>query len=84
MAISIALYMVKNGRLLHPIRYGKKYLLGIGVTDEDHEDENENFKLLVSRNAMNMQYPYRALVFSPSENSVSIEREINSVIREVR
>ena len=84
MAISIALYIVKNGHLLHPIRYGKKRLLGIGLADANHPDEDENFKLLVSRNAMNFQYPFQALVFSTSDTVELIRRDISSALEEVR
>jgi len=80
MAMGVALYMVKDGHLLHPMRYGKKHLLGIGLTDGNHRDEDENFKLLVSRNAMNMQYSYRTLLFSPSDTRETIEPDITAAL----
>ena len=82
MAVSVGLYMVKDGHLLHPIRYGKKYLLGIGLTGGGHPDEDENYRLLVARNAMNFQYPHRAMLFSQTDTRETIEPDITAALTE--
>jgi len=70
-------YMVKKGHLLHPMRYGEKFLLGIGLSTDVIPDEEENFSLLLSRNAMNMQSLCQARIFHPADNMRSIEETLN-------
>lgn len=83
MVMGLPLYIVKNGHLLHPMRYGTKRLLAIGISEKNIQNEEENFKMLVERNALNMQFPYEALVFSPEDSMVKVENEINSALEEV-
>ena len=83
MVLGLPLYTVKRGKLLHPMRYGIKSIIGIGLATEGLLGQEENFKLIVERNAINMQAPYRALVFRASEERCNIEFDIAMVLKEV-
>ena len=76
-------YTVKKGHLLHPPRYGSKALLGIGVLDRITDEQETSFKRLVGNNALNLQFPYKALVLKSTENIDSIKNEMNHAIEEV-
>jgi multimeric flavodoxin WrbA len=84
MPIGIPFYKVSKGHLLHPMRYGDKALLGIGICEGILEGQEENFKLLQSRNALNMSFSYnKALVFKASNTTKEIEASIVSTLSEV-
>ena len=76
-------YMVKNGHLLHPMRYGEKTLLAIGLYDGGRQEEIENFQLLVARNAMNMQSRYKTVIVSPNSGFDAMAKEMDAALREV-
>lgn len=83
MTLGLPLYTVKQGHLLHPMRYGSKFIVGIGVYDGDPKDREECFSRLVENNAFNMQSEYRTLILRPSGDREKIKQEIISLIREV-
>lgn len=85
MPIGMPLYTVKKGHLLHPMRYGDKALIGIGLAEKDLPSHRENFKLLVNNNALNMLFSYnKALIYKPSDDGAKIEKELATVLREVK
>ena len=86
MVLGLPLYFVKNGNLLHPMRYTGKTLLGIGIMGEalNGREQEVNFKTLVARNALNMQYAHRAVVFRQKEGGEKIEAEISRLLDEVK
>ena len=78
--LGLPLYMVKNGKLLHQTRYEGKFLLDIGLAQEELSGQEENFKSILSANGMNLHYAHNALVFKPSDNVAVIERELHRVL----
>lgn len=84
MIIVLPLYTVKDGHLLHPPRYGRKALLVIGQTGQNLPGEEDNFRLLAARNALNMQFAHRTLLFTPTDPIVKIEQEIGKALCEVK
>lgn len=84
MPIGIPLYVVKGDHMLHPMRYGDKALIGLGLAEENLQGQEENFRLLVARNALNMMFSYnKGLIFKPSNNPAYIENEIGNLLNEV-
>ena len=83
MTLGLPSYMVKQGHLLHPMRYGSKFIVGIGVYDGDSKDREDCFNRLVENNAFNMQSEYRTLILKPSGDGEKIKQEISSLIKEV-
>ena len=75
--------MVKQVHLLHLMRYGSKFIVGIGVYDGDSKDSEDCFSRLLENNAFNMQSVYRTLVLKPSGDGEKIKQEISSLIKEV-
>lgn len=83
MVVGLPLYFVKDGHMLHPMRYGQKSLLAIGLSEADIQGQEENFKTLVSRNGLNMQFPYNTLIFKPADQPSTIQREISNALKVV-
>lgn len=83
MPMSLPLYTVKDGHLLHPMRYGHKKLLAIGTVDKNLPEQEENFRKLVAANALNMQFSHKTLIFKTSDSRKEIEYEISNTIKEV-
>ncbi|MGE5630728.1 MAG: flavodoxin family protein [Caulobacteraceae bacterium] len=83
MNLCLPSYTVKHGHLLHPARYGSKFLLGIGAYEGESKDEGECFARLVENNALNLQYPCRTIILKPSGDAGKVRQEIDSILREV-
>lgn len=83
MTLGLPLYMIKDGHLLHPMRYGSKFMIGVGVYDGDSRDQEDSFRRLVENNAFNMQSEYRTFILKPSWDMKKIEQEISSIGKEV-
>lgn len=62
MVLGMPYYMVRDGHLLHPMRYGQKSLISIGVVEADLPGQEECFRLLLERNATNLLCPKRKAV----------------------
>ncbi|HWI63795.1 MAG TPA: NAD(P)H-dependent oxidoreductase [Symbiobacteriaceae bacterium] len=58
MNLGYSYYMMKNGKLLHPMRYGDKSILSIGVIEADVPGQEETFQLHLRRNAQNLLSPH--------------------------
>ncbi len=84
MVLGLPFLSVKAGKLVHPMRYGTKALIGIGIAGDGPMGQEENFKLVVKRNAINMQSPYRALAFRDIENKTDVQLQIAKALREVK
>lgn len=54
MPIGMPYYIVRDGHMLHPMRYSVNTLIGIGLIEADISGQTESFKLHIERNAMNM------------------------------
>ena len=48
-------YVNRKGHLLHPMRYGNKTLIVIGLAEKENTEEEADYRMLVARNGMNMQ-----------------------------
>jgi multimeric flavodoxin WrbA len=81
--LGLPLFLVKDGHLLHPMRYGSKTLIGIGISDKNIKGETDNFKLLIERNALNMQCSYYKALTIESLKEQNIENEILSMFKEM-
>lgn len=82
--MGLPLYIVKEGNLLHPMRYGHFSVVGIGISNGSIEKQDEAFKLLVERNALNMQAPHcGVLTINMSEEINDIENKVMGMIEEV-
>ncbi len=84
MSLGLPFYMVKGGHLLHPMRYGKKFLLGIGLKENESIEEEKNFRLLISRNALNMQNPYQTIIIRPSDSLDTLKKDITPFLEKVK
>lgn len=73
-------YFVRDGHLLHPMRYGRKLLLGIGLFKDSNPEEEDNFRVLVARNGMNMQASHQTIVIHLADNGMLIENEISKAL----
>lgn len=83
MSLSLPLYTVKHGHLLHPPRYGEKSLVGIGVYDGSSKAQEESFKKLVENNALNMHSSHKEIILRSSEDMEKVKNHIKSMLREV-
>ena len=79
MPLGEPLYFVRHGHLLHPMRYGEKYILAIGFSSGDREEE-ENFTLLVARNAFNMQCRHDILLIRPEDRMENWSVELGRIL----
>lgn len=79
MPIGMPFYIIRRGHLLHPMRYGNKDLIGIGLAEQNLEGQEENFRTLVANNALNMSFSYcKSLIFKPSDSITKIEGEVRN------
>ncbi|WP_461612662.1 flavodoxin family protein [Clostridium sp. Marseille-QA1073] len=80
-AVGLPLYIVKDGHMLHPMRYDSKLIIGIGIALKDVKGAENNFRTLVERNGLNMQCTQKTLIFKPSDDIRKIKHEIEDVLR---
>jgi len=80
-AVGVPLYMVKDGHMLHPMRYDSKLIIGIGMALKDLKGAENNFRTLVERNGLNMQCTQKTLIFKSSDDIRKIKHEIEDVLR---
>ncbi|HYE82021.1 MAG TPA: NAD(P)H-dependent oxidoreductase [Clostridia bacterium] len=83
MSLGLPTYIVKQGHLLHPVRYGSKAIIGVGVHEGISKDQEDCFNKLVEHNAFNLQSEYRTLFLNTSSGMENIQKEISSLLREV-
>lgn len=83
MPLGAALYFRQGEHLLHPMRYRMPFFLGVGVAEAGLPGEEDAFRLLVSRNALNTQAPYRAVVIHPQDSDVQVAAAIRQALEEV-
>lgn len=84
MVMGLPLYIVKDGHMLHPMRYGDKALIAIGIIEDDVTGQEENFKLTLERNALNMQSSYhKTLIFNSTGKSDEFKTAVENVLKEV-
>ena len=83
MSLSLPLYTVEHGHLIHPARYGSKCIIGIGVCDGSSKDQEACFRRLVENNALNLQSSCRILILRPSYDAEKLKQEISSLLKEV-
>ena len=81
MVLGEAMYIVRKGHVLHPMRYGKKKLVVFAVEDKEDISQRESFSKLVENNALNMQFNANTAFISQAEykNIIrgSIERAVS-------
>lgn len=83
MVLGLPFFTVKDGNLLHPMRYEEKFLVGIGLSEIYQPDQEAGFKDLVARNSINTQYPHRAVVFKSADSSEKIHHDLQDIFSEV-
>lgn len=83
MLIGLPLYMVKDGHLLHPMRYDIKFLLGIGEIDKELVGQDSCFKLLVERNAMNMLVDSKTCIYNKNDDITKLEKKVTPIINKI-
>lgn len=82
--IGLPLYEVKDGNLLHPMRYSEKIIMGIGSSEMNIKGEEKNFRLLLERNALNTRAPYHdVLTVKGKEINSDIKDKILNMLKEV-
>jgi multimeric flavodoxin WrbA len=74
-------YASYKGTMVHPARYGRKSLLGIGVAEKLPEEKAASFKRMVAHNAHNMQTDYSALIISPNHSAAGIVQQVQAAVK---
>lgn len=83
MLAGLPLYFAANGRLFHPSRYGRKALLAIGMAAGHLNGEENNFRLLVERNAQNLQYSWHTIVCKPADHPPAVRQHLADALTDV-
>lgn len=83
MNLCLPSYMIKDGRLLHPDRYGKKYLVAIGIDESATGEQGKSFRRLVENNALNLNAAHKAIVHRASEDYEVFDQEIDKLLKGV-
>lgn len=66
-------YTFTNGKLLHPMRYGDKSILSIGVVEADVPGQEETFRLHLRRNAQNLLSPHQQAVIVRPDSAAAAQ-----------
>lgn len=76
--------LVKEGYMIHKIKYNNKKVVVIGVLDEEDKDQEESFSALVKANYYNMDWKKykQAIIYNSSDNK-NKENSIRTVLKEV-
>ncbi len=85
MLLGTPFYTVKNGNLLHKMRYDLKDLISIGEIDFslNYADEAiEAFKLLSERNAINMHMNCSSYIYDKNQDASQLKDRFDSFIRD--
>ena len=82
MVIGTPLYTVKDGDLLHPMRYDMKKLIGIGLGKNNYDEQKEGFENLVTANAWNMLLSHEVVTFCESHQYDEILQGIDAIFKE--
>ncbi len=83
MNLALPCYMVKDGRLLHPDRYGRKLMAVVGISGSVSPEQGESFRRLVEHNALNLNAAHAAIVLDSSVATERLEQEIDKLLKEV-
>ncbi|MFZ5353017.1 MAG: flavodoxin family protein [Bacillota bacterium] len=84
MPLGMPLYIIRDGHMLHPMRYGDKKLMVVGLLEQELKGQEENFRLLVERNAMNLLSSFNSfLILKPSDSTTKVENDISFILKEV-
>lgn len=83
MVLGEAMYMVKKGHLLHPMRYGHKKIIAIGVETEQIDGQAACFDQLVAHNAFNMECTYKTAFVNLQDSTAQINETIETIKSEV-
>lgn len=78
--ISLPLYIVKDGHLLHPMRYDIKFLFCIGEIEKELAGQENCFNLLVERNAINMLVKKDTYIYRKNEDIAKLEDKVTPII----
>lgn len=75
---------VKQGRMFHPSRYGRKSAIAIGLNEKGGVEREDNFRKIFDGNAFNAQMKYhRAIILHSLFETGQIVRELRSAFKEV-
>ncbi|GEM_PF-5717158 len=75
---------VKEGYMIHKIVYNNKKVIVIGVLNEQSENQEMAFNLLIKANYINIDWKsYSSTILYKNQNEVELTRNIRSVLKEV-
>lgn len=74
--LGLPLYVVKDGHMLHPMRYDIKGVFGIGLSQNGNAEQEESFIKLVESNALNLGVFHKALTF----RSINEDKQISPIL----
>lgn len=83
MSLALPCYMVKDGRLLHPDRYGRKQMAVLGIAGSASPEQEKSFRKLVEHNALNLNASHAAIVLDSLNDTMRLEQEIDRLLKEV-
>lgn len=83
MVLGEAMYMVKKGHLLHPMRYGQKKIIAIGVETQEIDEQQACFDQLAAHNALNMECTYKTAFIKPEASAAQINMTLDTILSEV-
>lgn len=83
MNLALPCYMVKNGRLLHPDRYGRKLMAVVGIAGSASQEQEKSFRKLVEHNAFNLNAAHDTIVLDTPVDVAKLEQEIDRLLKEV-
>lgn len=83
MSLCLPSYMLKDGRLLHPARYGSKFMAVVGIDGSASGEQEKSFRKLVENNALNLHASYEVIVLKSPEDTGALEREMSLLLKEV-
>jgi multimeric flavodoxin WrbA len=82
--VGLPYYIVKGGHMLHPMRYGRKYFVGIGLSENNDPTEEINFRRLVQANGINMLSDSTSLVYRAGDSFETFRNKFVKTIKEIK
>lgn len=82
--VGLPYYVVKGGRMLHPMRYGQKLLIAVGLSTDGCQSAESNFKNLVKANGINLLSKSRSFVFGSLDSAEKLAEELAHTLAEVK
>lgn len=75
---------VKEGYMIHNMRYKNKKVIAVGVLDKEDKEQKESFSALVKANYYNMDWKkYKQVIIYNTSEAAQQENCIRSILKEV-